>query len=353
MTTLRRRPLCITAGVIFVVAVLILSAVAFLPEFINTAQFKSTVQSQVSEQLGVQISYGRADLFFLPRPGVTLRDGTVTYRDRMSGSFGSLTVQLKILPLLRGSLGFSSIQVSAPKVRIRLEHPKDKKIPTLEELRQKLRHLLGVIEEKAPDLGVVMKKGSFTLLEGDQAVFSFADLDVDIVLPPSGLKVMITGSSDFAEEVRCLLKLDRASLSGRGEIALRQVRTQPLFSYFTPHAPVEVKGTGIDLNLTFKTADMQMIEGELSSSLSSVTLKRRGKELTIRGDNLKGDFRIRDDRTEASLRELDLSDPRLVLAGTLVLDRSGRQIGLNIEGRGIDVPSLRKAAYSFAGDIPI
>ncbi|HAM53471.1 MAG TPA: hypothetical protein DCP92_23290 [Nitrospiraceae bacterium] len=350
---LRRSLLWLTAGG-FVLAVLSLAVLTFLPKFINMELVRSTVQSGISEKLGAQISYGSADLSFLPRPAVTFHNGTVIFRDRMHGSFDSLAVHLKILPLLRGNLRVSSLRLTAPKVSMRLEEsPRDKQLPTLEELRGKLQELFKALAEKTPNLDIVMEKGSLTLLDGDQTAFSFADLDADIVFPPSGPKIKISGSSNFAKAMTVLLQLDQESLSGKGEIDLRQVQMQPLSRYFMPHGPVEVEGSGTDFNFHFRTADMKTIEGEGFSAPSFLTLKRKGKQLTIHGDTLRGDFRIRDGRTEVSLQELHLFDPRLVLAGTLLVDCSDRQISLNIEGRGFDVRPIRKAAYSFAGDIPI
>ncbi|HTR44827.1 MAG TPA: hypothetical protein VMH06_03875, partial [Thermodesulfovibrionales bacterium] len=293
----------VTAGV-FLVVLLSFAALALLPRFINTESVRKAVQSQVSEKLGAHISYGSADFFLFPRPGVAFHNGAVIYRDRVQGSFASLMVRLRLLPLLRGRLGVSSLLLDTPKVSIRLGKKPEEQIHTLEELRGKLRLLFKGLAEDAPNLGIEIEKGNLTLLEGDQAVFSFSDLDADIVFPPRGPTIRITGSSNFSKSMTVLLRMDQESLSGAGAIELRQIGMRPLSRYFMARGPVEVEGSDMGLNLHFRTADMKMIEGNVVASLSSLTLKRRGKTLKIHGDTLKGDFRVGDDLTEVSLQDL-------------------------------------------------
>ncbi len=352
MAKLRRRLLCAAAPFI-VLVVLFVSVFAFLPKFVDTELVRSAVQSQVSEKLGAQISYRSTELFFFPRPRVILHDGTLTVRDRLRSSFGSLEVRPKVLPLLWGNLEISSLRIAAPVASIRFERLREKEFPSLEELRGDMRRLFSTLAGKAPNLGISIEKGNVTLIEGDQTVFSFKDLDAAIVFPPGGPRIRITCSSDFAETVKVAAQFDQGSLSGSGEIALRGVRIQPLWRYLMRNGPVWAEGSVKEINLRFRTTGMKRVEAEGSSSLYTLLLKRRGKQLTIKGEALIGGFLISDDRTEVSLRELSLSYPRLILAGTLLNDRSGRQIGLNVEGRGIDIRSMREAAYPFAWDIPI
>jgi hypothetical protein len=352
MLRFRKILLWLTAGLV-ALTILAVIAVSVLPRLINSEPVKGIIEARLSKELGVHISYKSADSFLLPRPSVIFRNGTVVYRDRMRGSFNALGVRLKILSLLRGNLGVSLLRLTAPKVSVRLEHREEKKMPTLAEVRTTLFPLFKTLGEKVPNLEVVIEKGTLTLLEENHPAFVFSGLDADILLPPKGPKIRITGSSNFADALTVLLRIDPERLSGNGEIDLRQLRMKPIFAYFAPHGSVKVEGSGIDLNLHFKTAEMETIEGEGYSSLSPLSLIRKGKKLTIRGKALRGDFRIRDDRLDVSLRELELADPRLGLAGSLLIDRNSGQISMSIEGSGIDVRTVREAAYSFAGDIPL
>jgi hypothetical protein len=348
----RKVLLWLTASLV-ALTILALVVVSVLPRLINTETVKRIVEARIAEKLGAHISYRSANSFLLPRPGVIFHNGTITYRDRVRGSFDSLDVRLNGLPLLRGSLRVSSLRLTAPNVSVRLERREEKKMPTLAEVRATLIPLFKTLAEKVPNLDIAIEKGTLTIHEEKRPVLLFSDLDANIVFPPRGPKIRITGSSNFADAMKILLQMDQESLSGKGEIDLRQLRMKPIFAYGAPHGPVKVEGSGTDLNLSLTTAGMKTVEGEVFSSLSPLTLVRKGKKLAIRGKTLRGDFRIRDDRLEVSLRELELSDPRLTLTGTLLVDRTDGQISMKIEGRGIDVRPLREAAYSFAGDVPI
>jgi hypothetical protein len=348
-----RKILLWAAAGLLALTILALVVVSLMPRLINTEPLKGIVEARLSEKLGAHISYGSADSFLLPRPGVIFHDGTVVIRDRMRGSFDSLDVRLNVLPLLRGSLEVSSLKLAAPKVTILLRRTEKKEMPTLDELRGKLRLLFNALARKAPNLAIKMERGSLTLLEENRTVFLFSDLDADIVFPPGGPKIRITGSSSFADAIKVLLQMNPESLSGKGEIDLRQLRMQPITGYFMRHSPVGIEGGVADLNLSLTTAGMKAIEGKMYCSLSSLTLMRKGKKLPIRGKTLRGDVRFSDDRTEVSLRELTLSAPKLALAGTLLVDRAKGQISMKIEGSGIDVRPMREAAYSFAGDVPV
>jgi hypothetical protein len=352
MLRFRKILLWLTAGLV-ALTIFSIVVISVLPRLINSEPLKGIIEARLSTELGAHISYKSADSFLLPRPSVIFRNGTVIYRDRMRGSFDALGVRLKILSLLRGDLDVSSLRLTAPKFRVRLEHREEKKMPTLAEVRITLLPLFKTLGEKVPNLEVVIEKGTLTLLEENHPVFLFSGLDADILLPPKGPKIRITGSSNFAEALTLLLKIDPSRLSGNGEIDFRQLQMKPIFAYFAPHGPVKVEGSVTDLNLHFKTAEMETIEGEGSSSLSPLTLMRKGKRLTIRGKTLRGDFRVSDDLLDVSLRELELLDPRVTLTATLLVDRTAGQISMNIEGGGIDVRTMREAAYSFAGDVPV
>jgi hypothetical protein len=352
MLTFRKILLWLTAGLV-VLMILALVVVSVLPRLINSEPVKGIIEARLSKELGAHISYRSADSFLLPRPGVIFRNGTVIYRDRVRGSFGSLAVHLKVLSLLQGDLGVSSLRIRTPKVSVRLKHREERKMPTLAEVRAAMRPLFKALGEKEPNVDVAIENGTLTLLEENRPAFLFSGLNADILFPPKGPKIRITGSSNFADALTVLLRIDPERLSGNGEIDLRQLRMKPIFAYFAPHGPVKVEGSGTDLNLYFKTAEMKTIEGEGSSSLSPLAFTRKGKKLTIRGKTLRGDFRISDERLDVALRELELSDPRLGLAGSLLIDRNSGQISMNIEGSGIDVHTVREAAYSFAGDVPV
>jgi len=76
------------------------------------------------------------------------------------------------------------------------------------------------------------------------------------------------------------------------------------------------------------------------------------EKLVIKAKSLKGAFHMEDDRITISLTELDLDYPRLKMSGKLFIDQTTPRVSVELEGREIDVNSMREAALAVVGDIP-
>jgi len=107
----------------------------------------------------------------------------------------------------------------------------------------------------------------------------------------------------------------------------------------------------MDLNCNFKTAGLKSFQAEWEGSLPSLAIHRGKEKTVIEGKGLKGAIHIDKNKTAFSLTELTLENPRLTMSGTLLVDKGRQQVRLELEGREVDVASIRKAALTIAGDV--
>ena len=83
----------------------------------------------------------------------------------------------------------------------------------------------------------------------------------------------------------------------------------------------------------------------------SVTLDRGDlNSLRIKGAYLKGGASLRNGKIEILLKELHLESPQLTVSGKLSGDPERKRIRVSLEGKEIDVGSLRKQALALAGE---
>ncbi|HXI01538.1 MAG TPA: AsmA family protein, partial [Candidatus Saccharimonadales bacterium] len=113
-----KRTLLISAGVV----VLLLVSVLVLPRFIDVDRHRPRIEKALADATGREVKLGKVGLAIFPSPalhaaGLTIgedpRFGTKPFLES-----GSISVNVALLPLLRGRLEIGMLTIDAPKVRI-------------------------------------------------------------------------------------------------------------------------------------------------------------------------------------------------------------------------------------------
>ncbi|MCK5552336.1 MAG: hypothetical protein KAJ09_04265, partial [Deltaproteobacteria bacterium] len=205
---------------------------------------------------------------------------------------------------------------------------------------------------KAPGLVVVVDDGRLTLASEKKPVFWFGDIHGRISLPPDKLEIDLACNSNLWESMSLEGWLDPESFKGNGLVDVTHFQVKELIDHFFPSAAGLVGDTSANLTISFKTDGLKALQAQVRGSLPYLTMLQAKEKLVIKAKSLKSAFHMEDDRITISLTELDLDYPRLKMSGKLFIDQTTPRVSLELEGREIDVNSMREAALAVVGDIP-
>jgi hypothetical protein len=344
---------------------IILIALNFLASrFINKKSITEKIQTTVSEKIGGEVEFDRADLSIFPLTHAVIHQGRFSIPGKATGSFESVSVRPKILYLLIGKVRIAKVSVTAPDITMRLPErspqkakvrdkgEKDKDDP-LAVLKEHLFSLLAPLSADAPDLVVRVENGTLDMAGKDQTLFRFQDIEANVVLPPKGLKINITCSSNLWENISTEIDIDPDDLRGNGFINLSNFQPKKLLDYFYQGPDYRIGDSTINLNLNFTLDGMEELQAEVQGAFPKLTLLREDNEIVIKGTSMKGLFQMDKDTTTVSLNELNLDYPELKMTGELLLAKEPQKVNVRLEGRELDVNSTRETALALAGEVPI
>jgi hypothetical protein len=110
--------ICIVFAVFLLVVLLLLNFLA--SRFINKESIREKIQTTVSEKIGGEVEFDRADLSIFPLTHVVMHQGRFSIPEKAAGSFDSVSIRPKILYLLIGKVRIAKISVTAPDISIKL-----------------------------------------------------------------------------------------------------------------------------------------------------------------------------------------------------------------------------------------
>jgi hypothetical protein len=241
-------------------AILIFALTVVVPLYLSSTGVRNKIQTAVQEKLSGKVSYEKIDISLFPRPRVTIEGLSLAYPRTFKGTLRSLSIAPQILPLFRGRVQFSKIMIQEPDFRIVVPTAKTdttSEAPTLEEMKESIRSVLGYLQMVGPGLEVEMDNGKFLLRKNHKDFLSLKKVTVHFNAPPGDIHFLVKadtgqwgdftlrGTYSFAEaqtEIRDLtLALGHSSLtdcsalltwdrdprieisSGRAEFALQEI----------------------------------------------------------------------------------------------------------------------------------
>jgi hypothetical protein len=341
-----------------VLLALSLTLILFAPRFINSESVRNTIQSAISQKVGGKLGFQQIDLDLFPRPYVVMRNVTLFIPQSITGTFESLSIYPKILPLFSGKVHFAKVEAESPDFTMSLHGiPKkskgvDKAIP-FSAIQDKALQLLSPLALNVPDLKVVVKKGSLDLLMEKETIFSLQDINSSIIFPPGELTVKITSQSNLWKTISIDGSIDPDYLRGKVRVKLTRFKPHLITRFLIPDTIHQIGESVVNIDLGITMDGLQDLQGEVNASLPSLTIIKGGKESVLKVKRLKADFHMSEDKLTADLTEMNLDYPRLNLSGELLIDRKFPSVSLTLNGRAVDVQTTREASLILGGNVPV
>jgi hypothetical protein len=341
------------ALVIFLSVLMVLSAWV-----INRESIKNKIQAEISQALNGKVEFQRLDVSFFPKPKLTIHQGNFSVPGTAHGTLSSLTVSIKILPLLIGKFQNAGIDINSPDVKIVLGSPPGKKEGDLkpaliENIEEKIGYTLRFLSEKAPGFAISVKNGRLNFIEDKMGGFKFQDINARIAQTPHKISFDIQCTSTLWEGISIKGAVNPENFKSRGSIKLTQIHSQFLSQRLFSLLHYKVEASPVNLNINFKTDGIKSIQGDLSCSPFDLAIHPGEKEFDLKIKRLKGGVDLNENKLIFTLDELKLDYPDLDVSGKLDFTPSSsstpKKIDLEITGTNVDVPSTREVALELIG----
>jgi len=326
--------------------------ILFVPKFIDSDFIKREIVAHLSSRAGGQVEIKGVDFSFFPRPHAVIREASLLVAGKVSAEIESLMIYPKIWPLISGKLQIAFLKAESPDINIKLPQSKEhiKEAPgsssNRKYLREKLAPVLAPIISETEGLSLQVENGKVNLLKGEVPVLWFNDIHILIDNASKQFKSDLTCKSNLWKGLSLKTHLDLTTFRADGRIDLSCLRPHMLPDYILPKGALKVGDSEANLNIAFKTDLTKDLETEIKGAIPFLPLIYNNQEVVFKGVNIDGTLNITDDKTSISILELNLDYPRLDLTADFVMDKSTPRVSLRVEGRDVDVPSIREVALS-------
>lgn len=325
---------------------------------INLDAVKKRVTARICEKVEGKVTFQRLDFSFFPRPHALIEQGVVSLPERVNGTFESLRLYPKILPLLIGKLGLNEVLVEQPDFKITFPTrsetggKNDDSPPLSIRIEESLTPVLAHLAIYAPHLMIRIENGRAEFFGAMESPLSFHHITTRIVFPPKELSCHLTCLSDLGEEIAFEGRLNIEDEKGNGRLDIKDFCPHRLINRFLPDAFLCLAESQTDLKLNFDFVNTQILTGNIEWALPHLVLQHEKEKVDLTGKKLKAAFKMHGRKTELSLDELCLDSPSLYVTGKLLLDQGpSPEASLELQGKDLDVHSTREVVLTLAGDI--
>ena len=339
-----------------VLLLLVGALILAVPRFIDSEFVKREIVAHLSKRAGGQVKIARADFSFFPRPHAVIREASLLIAGKVSAEIESLIIYPKIWPLLSGKLQIAVLKAESLEINIELPQSQEhiKETPgssNQKDLRKKLALVLAPIVSETEGFSLHVENGKANLVKGEVPILWFNDIHIQINMSKQ-LKIDLTCKSNLWKGLSLKSHLDLKTFKGDGRIELSCLRPGMLPDYILPKGALRVGDSEVNLDIAFKTDLTKDIEAKIKGSAPFLPLINNNQEVVFKGVNIDGTLNITEDKTTISISELNLDYPRLGLTGEFIMDNATPRVSLRLEGKDVDIPSLREVALSMGEDTP-
>ena len=352
------KPKKIIIGIIFGVVAVIAGLLILLPALVNTDAIRAKIEETASQAIEGQVDFEQIRLGLLPRPHVVISQGRMAIQDSVQGKWLELTVFPRLSALLVARLEVADLKLKQPDFELRLpisSRQKSEKGASFQgsgDLRQQIKEGLGALAAVVKDVEVVIDDGHLRVFEQDKAPLEWQDITARLEVTEKRVAVDLTCSFSFIQKIVWNGELDTTTLNLNGKVSFQGLETHPLMAYWGPDSDLKITDGNVDLTLQFQSQGWSSWQGDFESRTSMLKVQNDTRQAEIGPAFLNGRFNFSTSQMALQIDRLDLDNPRLSLAGKLLVDSSETAgVHLQITGENINANAVRATALSLGGHI--
>ena len=185
----------------------------------------------------------------------------------------------------------------------------------------------------------------------NRASFQFSNINISAEQSNGNLTVKLACASNFIEHMNLKGQLELASFKTKGDLTLSGLKTGQLLNNPQRHGAVGLEDGVVNLQMNFEGMGLESLKAQMNLSAPSVALSRDQRRITLKGMQIQGDIQFEKGALGASLSRMTLDYPQLNLSGEFKMEEDSPRVSIQLEGKDVDVPSVRSCAMTLADDI--
>ncbi len=323
-------------------------------KLIQKDSMKEKIHTLISNKVGGEVSYESMNLYFFHWPHVVIRKGQFDIPEKVKGSFDSLMVFPKILPLFYGNVELSTVRFYSPDITIYLQdmtdktETEDKESFSFDKIKQQLILALDHLNSDEKGLEVKAYNSKLQIMNEDEEFLNFDNLNAVISFPNDTLSYRFNSNSNISQSIFVKGSINTKSYDTSGVVKLTGFRPHLLEKYLMPENDLNLESK-LDLNLNYGSQKLEIFKGNLVIANSEVTLNKGQEQFKISGKQIDTDIYLDEHQSVFTLNSAELSHPPMKASGEHKIDRKLNKINLDIKGNDINVESSREAVLFVAG----
>jgi hypothetical protein len=341
---------------IFIILSLMMLAWVFLllSQKLNHAEIEQKTYrylEKVSGKYQGNITFKSGRLEFFPIPRLVIDQVYFIFPEKSQGSIRRVEAYPRFLPLLRGTVKFSSIKISSPEIKIVLSYEDSFQIPAVSVLKEQLDRGFAAIKKDVSDISVQIRHGKISVDSGSDGSADFFELNGAIKLVSSRIQVLMDCRSSLWEKARIDFRLFPKDYEAAGSLSIERLNIFDFrWNLFQNLNETISEIRAESMNLSFDTRQFAEIKGNLNGHDSSIIINLKDQEpVNLRSSAYEAGFSADSSGTLIRVSRLLLTEPEVALSGILVSDKLKPSISLEIAGQNADVQSIRKTALPLLG----
>ncbi|MGE5172544.1 MAG: hypothetical protein ACM3MD_01820, partial [Betaproteobacteria bacterium] len=196
---IRKKILLWIAGAAGMVLVFLAVAMVLALGYLNTPATKSKIEAAISQKMGGSVTFERLDISVYPRPYVVFYQAHLSIPKTLKGKLGALSIYPQLIPLLKGRLLISKIEIEEPDLTVNLPETAAEVKPealSLPEVKKNTRLVLAYLQSIGPGLVVELGKGKLVLNRRGRLLLSLRDAAAHFNAPPGDMEITLEASTD-------------------------------------------------------------------------------------------------------------------------------------------------------------
>ena len=338
-----------------IILILIASAFFVASQMVQKESTKEKIHTLISKKVGGDVKYESMNLYFFHWPHVLIKNAEISIPDKIEGSFDTVMVYPKILPLLFGNFELSTLRFYEPDIKINLPkrsvepESEEKEAFSFDEHKDQVTNILEYLNSNWKGLNVRIEYGKFLFTHSGEDFLNFNNVNAVIEFPGNTLSYRIYGNSNISEQVFFKGWINTKSFDSQGNFNLSGFKPHMLLEYMVPKSDL-ISDSKINMDLNYTSHELKVLQGNLAVTNSKLTLSKGDEEFKISGREIDTDIYLDENKSVFTINNAEFAYPDIKASGKHVIDKNLKKINLNLSGTDINVESSRDAVLFVAGE---
>jgi hypothetical protein len=328
-----------------------------LSRLVNLEVVQKTVFDELRWRIHCETEYTKIDFTLFPRPHVIVRQARIWRPGMFDISLKSMTLYPELVPLLSGELRIREMAFIEPDIRLSWpestpEQPDEESLDTL--LQKTLSHFSSLDLQMATHLEFLrltpiaprlkIQDGRLTVTRNGESLFVFEHLQAHGERRPGHVELFLGGESSLCERISLQASIDLEEGASNGQLILVGARLDALGPCLLGQAPVRLGASSSSFALEYAYHQHKGMDFTLQGEFPELILFKNGRTIRFAGARFDAGLSLQGQNARITLDSLQMDVPRLNASGAFTYEGKGRDIHVEVEGRGVDAEGVRTVA---------